>query len=89
MVKVIFNKKEVKRDWPGSSLAAVSCWVSVDEPKFRYSTIMGALKWGKDIYGTKKFVVDIEEGTISIDITPKIKIDTSKELLWDEGLGEL
>ena len=87
MKKVIFNKKEVKRDWPESSLAAVSCWVSVDEPKFRYSTIMGALKWGKDIYGTRKFVVDIEEGTISINVKPKV--DTIKELLWDEGLGEL
>ena len=87
MKKVIFNKKEVKKDWPGSSLDAVSCWVSVDEPKFRYSTIMGALKWGNEIYGTRKFEVDIEEGTISIDVKPKI--DTSKELLWDEGLGEL
>ena len=87
MKKVIFNNKEVKRDWPGSSLAAVSCWVSVDEPKFRYSTIMGALKWGNEIYGTRKFEVDIEEGTISIDVKPKI--DTSKELLWDEGIGEL
>ena len=55
MEKVIFNKKEKKRDW-----------VSVDEPRFRYSTIMGALKWGKEIYGTRKFIVDIEEGTISI-----------------------
>ena len=76
MKKVIFNKKEENR-----------YWVSVDEPKFRYTTIMGALKWGKEIYGTRKFVVDIEEGTISIDVKPKI--DTSKELLWDEGLGEL
>ena len=55
MKRVIFNKKEEKRDW-----------VSVDEPRFRYSTIMGALKWGKEIYGTRKFIVDIEEGTISI-----------------------
>ena len=55
MEKVIFNKKEKKRDW-----------VSVDEPRFRYSTIMGALKWGNEIYGTRKFEVDIEEGTISI-----------------------
>ena len=55
MEKVIFNKKEKKRDW-----------VSVDEPRFRYSTIMGALKWGKEIYGTRKFIVDIEEGTIPI-----------------------
>ena len=76
MEKVIFNKKEKKRDW-----------VSVDEPRFRYSTIMGALKWGKEIYGTRRFVVDIEDGTISIDVKPKI--DTSKELLWEEGLGEL
>ena len=66
MKKVIFNNKEVKRDWPASSLAPVLYWVSVDEPKFRYTTIMGALKWGKEIYGTRKFVVDIEEGTISI-----------------------
>ena len=87
MKKVIFNKKEVKKDWPGSSLDAVSCWVSVDEPKFRYSTIMGALKWGYDIYGTRKFEIDIEEETISINV--KSKVDTTKELLWDEGLGEL
>ena len=87
MEKVIFTKKEVKRDWPGSSLDPVPYWISVDEPKFRYVTIMGALKWGKEIYDTRKFVVDIEEGTISIDIKPKI--DTSKELLWDEGFGEL
>ena len=66
MKKVIFNKKEVKRDWPVSSLDPVSYWVSVDEPKFRYATIMGALKWGNEIYGTRKFEVDIEEGTISI-----------------------
>ena len=87
MKKVIFNNKEVKRDWPGSSLGPILEWVSVDEPKFKYVTIMGALKWGKEIYGTRKFVVDIEEGTISIDVKPKI--DTSKELLWDEGVGEL
>ena len=55
MEKVIFNKKEENR-----------YWISVDESKFRYSTIMGALKWGKEIYGTRKFEVDIEEGTISI-----------------------
>ena len=67
MKKVIFNKKEVNRDWPESSLDPVSYWVSVDEPKFRYSTIMGALKWGKDIYGIRKFEVDIEVGTISIN----------------------
>ena len=76
MKKVIFNKKEENR-----------YWISVDESKFRYSTIMGALKWGKEIYDTRKFVVDIEEGTISIDVKPKI--DTTKELLWEEGLGEL
>ena len=87
MKKVIFNKKEVKRDWPVSSLAPVLYWVSVDEPKFRYTTIMGALKWGHEIYGTRKFEVDIEEGTISIDVKPKI--DTTKEILFDEGLGEL
>jgi hypothetical protein len=84
MKKVIFNKKEVKRDWPASSLAPVLYWVSVDEPKFRYTTIMGALKWGHEIYGIRKFEVDIEEGTISIDVKPKI--DTTKELLRDEGL---
>ena len=73
MEKVIFTKKEVKRDWPGSSLDPVLYWISVDEPKFRYSTIMGALKWGKEIYSVRKFVVDIEEGTISINVKPNIK----------------
>ena len=87
MKKVIFNKKEVERDWPGSSLDPVLEWVSVDEPKFKYTTIMGAIKWGHDIYGIRKFEVDIEDGTISIDVKPKI--DTTKELLWEEGLGEL
>ena len=48
---------------------------------------MSALKWGYEIYKTREFIVDIEEGTISIDIKPKI--DTTKELLWDEGMGEL
>ena len=76
MKKVIFNKKE-----------EIEEWISVDEPRFRYVTIMGALKWAHEIYETRKFIVDIEEGTISIDVKPKI--DTSKELLWEEGLGEL
>jgi hypothetical protein len=76
MKKVIFNKKE-----------EIEEWISVDEPRFRYTTIMSALKWGHDIYKTREFIVDIEEGTISIDVKPKI--DTTKELLWDEGLGEL
>ena len=87
MKKVIFTEKKVKRDWPGSSLAPVSCWVSVDEPKFRYATIMGALKWAHEIYEIRKFIIDIEEETISIDVKPKI--DTTKEILFDEGLGEL
>mgnify|MGYP000418572728 CR=1 FL=1 len=55
MKKVVFNKKEETEEW-----------FSVDEPKFRYATITGALEWGNDIYGTRKFEVDIEEGTISI-----------------------
>ena len=76
MKKVIFNKKE-----------EIEEWISVDEPRFRYVNIMSALKWGYEIYKTREFIVDIEEGTISIDIKPKI--DTTKELLWDEGLGEL
>ena len=76
MKKVIFNKKEENR-----------YWISVDESKFRYSTIMGALKWAHEIYEIREFIVDIEEGTISIDVKPKI--DTTKELLWDEGVGEL
>ena len=82
MKKVIFNKKEKT-----VVDQVVEEWISVDEPKFRYVTIMGALKWGKEIYDTRKFLVDIEEGTISIDVKPKI--DTTKELLWDEGVGEL
>ncbi len=76
MERVIFNKKEENGDW-----------INIDEPKFRYVTIMGALKCAHEIYETRKFMVDIEEGTISIDVKPKI--DTTKELLWDEGLGEL
>ena len=76
MKKVIFNKKEEIKEW-----------ISVDEPKFRYVTIMGAIKWGHEIYGTREFIVDIVDGTISIDVKPKI--DTTKELLLDEGLGEL
>ena len=46
MKKVIFNKKE-----------EIEEWISVDEPRFRYVTIMGALKWAHEIYETRKFIV--------------------------------
>ena len=62
-------------------------WISKLDASFRYSSTISALEWAYKEYGTRRFEVDMEEGTISIDVKPKI--DTTKELLWDEGLGEL
>ena len=62
-------------------------WISILDASHRFNSTISALGWAHKKYNTRKFEVDMDEGTISIDVKPKI--DTSKELLWDEGLGEL
>ena len=62
-------------------------WISTLEVSHRFSSTISALEWAYEKYNTRNFEIDMDEGTISIDVKPKI--DTTKELLWDEGLGEL
>ena len=49
MKKVIFNKKKVKRDWPASSLAAVSCWVSAKRTRSKPFSRVLRMLYQKDM----------------------------------------
>ena len=41
-------------------------WISIIDPGKRFHSTISALEWGYKKYGTRKFKIDMDDGTISI-----------------------